>query len=110
MITDEMVKKAREAWPDQVGVGVTFTDAMRAALEAVAPALVAQGMLEAAQSACLDCGAAQTIEARAQKLDPMLPDMVPVKTGLPQDYTGIKDSIRPMKRPRHRSLIRNDPA
>jgi len=47
MITDEMVEKAREAYDDCYPE--SHRTAMRAALEAVAPLLIAQGLEEAAE-------------------------------------------------------------
>ncbi|RPJ19481.1 MAG: hypothetical protein EHM33_30190 [Chloroflexi bacterium] len=44
MITDEMVQTAIDAW---INSPPGATESMRAALEAVAPMLIAQGMMEA---------------------------------------------------------------
>jgi len=48
MITDEMVEKAREAYDDSYPE--SRRTAMRAALEAVAPLLIAQGMRKMANA------------------------------------------------------------
>ncbi|RPJ29577.1 MAG: hypothetical protein EHM33_00485 [Chloroflexi bacterium] len=84
MITDEMVEKALEAAED--AYPESKRSDMRAALEAVAPLLIAQGMREAAsvardkasylnnmgwQSQCDSVvDTMYTILARAQELDP----------------------------------------
>jgi len=63
MITDEMVEKALEAaWP---GAGY---NAMHAALEAVAPMLIAQGMREAAALCPYSYPDHVALLARAQEL------------------------------------------
>jgi hypothetical protein len=70
IITDEMVKKAVEVYWDDTSSN-TFP-AMRAALEAVAPMLIAQGLREAAEQLRGLCkyDLARAIERHAQELDP----------------------------------------
>jgi hypothetical protein len=75
MITDEMVEKAEAAASDLWTYATeepSGTDAMRAALEAVAPLLIAQGLREAADLLVEDYYPAgrRRILARAQELDP----------------------------------------
>ena len=60
MITDEMLKVAQDTYDEY---------SMRAALEAVAPMILAQGMREAFGLA-VDAGDLNAILARADKLDP----------------------------------------
>jgi len=66
-ITDEMVEKAYEAYDYKEGR--SFRDALRGALEAVAPMLIAQGMREAFAIA-IDHEDLNAILERAQELDP----------------------------------------
>ena len=79
-ITNEMVEKAASAYL-AVRDYESYNPCIRAALEAVAPMLIAQGMREAAGIAQSKCGVidatfkaplrvAEYIRARAQELDP----------------------------------------
>ncbi|RPJ17048.1 MAG: hypothetical protein EHM33_33325 [Chloroflexi bacterium] len=68
MITDEMVEKALEAAED--AYPESKRSDMRAALEAVAPLLIAQGLREAAEIATEEFDPWRFILARAQELDP----------------------------------------
>lgn len=72
IITDEMVGIAENAY-DKVGTFHTGceTSALRAALEAVAPMLIAQLMRDAANGT-LDEETIRTIAARARELDPVI--------------------------------------
>jgi hypothetical protein len=65
IITDEMVVKA---WNTMMACSYQGAPAMRAALEAVAPMLIAQGMREAA--GMMEGMSVFTILARAQEIDP----------------------------------------
>ncbi|RPJ19482.1 MAG: hypothetical protein EHM33_30195 [Chloroflexi bacterium] len=72
IITDEMLSNALAAyWRENDGTG-QHSIAMRAALEAIAPMLIARGMQEAAEVAndWEVGGSSVRILARAQELDP----------------------------------------
>ena len=66
LVTDEMVKIAQQTWR------FAGKDHMRAAIEAIAPMLIAQGMREAAEISANEevHWIAEEILARAQELDP----------------------------------------
>jgi hypothetical protein len=71
IITDEMVKEALKAELAACVVDGQYTtiETMRAALEAVAPMLIAQGLREAVNILGEQTFSTQRILARAQELD-----------------------------------------
>jgi len=74
IITDEMLKLAEAAYDNNIDdlTDACDLDSMRLALEAVAPMLIAQGMVDAAFMAYCDghTPTGDRIRARAQEIDP----------------------------------------
>ncbi|RPJ29576.1 MAG: hypothetical protein EHM33_00480 [Chloroflexi bacterium] len=84
IVTDEMVKKAYDA-----AMGEKYLiHGTRAALEAVAPMLIAQGLREAAEIATQEFDPWRFILKRAYELDPSGADELEAK--IAQELEGIK--------------------